>query len=66
MDRRSLLRFAGLAALGSALPLSTGEATSPSRPSGATAPPDSTLPVRRRFRRDSERLDAAAGRSSTA
>ena len=62
MDRRSLLRFAGLAALGSALPLSAGEPDAPSRPSGArrrptrssrsgvgsvVTPNGSTLPLRR-------------------
>ena len=62
MDRRSLLRFAGLAALGSALPLSANGPNAPSRPIGArrrtsrsarsgvgsvVTPNGSTLPLRR-------------------
>ncbi len=62
MDRRSLLRFAGLAALGSALPLSASEPNAASRPIGArrrtsrsarfgvgsvVTPNGSTLPLRR-------------------
>ncbi|MBK9373347.1 MAG: copper oxidase [Holophagales bacterium] len=62
MDRRSLLRFAGLAALGSALPLSAKEPNTASRPLGAprrttrsarsgvgsvVTPNGSTLPLRR-------------------
>ena len=61
MDRRSLLRFAGLAALGSALPLSASEPNAASRPIGArrrtsrparsgvgsvVTPNGSTLPLR--------------------
>lgn len=62
MDRRSLLRFASLAALGSALPLSTNESNAAPSPSGArrrstrtsrsgvgsvVTPNGSTLPLRR-------------------
>jgi len=60
MDRRSLLRFAGLAALGGALPLAATEPSGRSRPRGSRAaraasraavpvvtPNGSTLPLRR-------------------
>ncbi len=62
MDRRSILRFAGLAALGSALPLSASEPNAVSRPLGprrrtsrparsgvgsVVTPNGSTLPLRR-------------------